>query len=248
MIVLRLLLLLLILPIGRSFGQRSLSLSEVRAELFGDHSLAPLAPALPSPSPSGEQKSVGIAILASLALPGMGELYSGSFSSGKYFLGAEGVLWLTYAVFQVYGDALRDDARAYAVAHAGISLSGKNDQFFVDLGNFANVDDYNQKRLRDRQVERLYDPALGFGWSWDSETSRLSYRDQRIASDNIYNDRKFVLAAILVNHVASAINAARSAIAHNKETAALGDLQFSARLLGTPGQVHGVELTLTKFF
>ncbi len=65
----------------------------------------------------------------------------------------------------------------------------------------------------------------------------------------MYNNRKFVVLAVLVNHVASAINAARAAIAHNKEVDnSLGDLQFGARVLGGWEQPHGIMLTVAKGF
>ncbi len=225
--------------------------AEVGADLIGSRHLSPQErlPEQTAALPAAGKKSVALAALYSLALPGMGELYAGSFSSGKYFLGAEGLLWLTYAAFQVRADALRDDSRAFAVAHAGITLKGKNDQYFVDIGNFLNLDEYNQKKLRDRDAELVYDPALGYAWNWDSDNSRASFRDQRVASDNMYNNRKFVVAAILINHVASAINAARSAVRHNNEVeGALSDLHIEAEVLGGPFGAHGMAVTVRKNF
>ena len=40
-----------------------------------------------------QKKNTGLAILYSALLPGMGELYAGDYSSGKYFTIADGVLW-----------------------------------------------------------------------------------------------------------------------------------------------------------
>src|SRR5512143_179554 len=127
--------------LAQTGGSPSLTRAEVEAELFGRARMAgqERLPGPPGPQLPEGKKSVGLAALYSLALPGMGELYAGSFSSGKYFLVAEGLLWLTYAVFQVRADALRDDSRAFAVAHAGITLQGKNDQYFVDIGNFVSI-------------------------------------------------------------------------------------------------------------
>lgn len=198
--------------------------------------------------PSPSRKSVGLAALYSLLLPGMGEWYADGFSSGKYFLIAEGGLWLTYTAFNVYGDALRDDSRSFAVAHAGVNRAGKNDQFFVDIGNFNSVSEYNDKKLRDRSLDRLYDPAQGFAWQWDTDLSRSTYRGQRVSSDNVYNNRKFVVAAVIINHVASAINAARSAISRNKELTDRADLVLGAQVMGAPGQVHGILVTIRKNF
>jgi hypothetical protein len=232
-------------------ASRTLSTFEARLDLLGPVQSSSVSTLSLSQDVSAlEKKSVGLAALYSLLIPGMGELYTGSFgSSGKFFLAAEGALWLTWGVFDVYGNSIRDDSRAFAVAHAGVNLSGKNDQFFVDLGNFVNTADYNAKKLRDREVDKLYDPAAGYAWQWDSDASRATFRDRRVASDNAYNNRKFVIAAVIINHVASAINAARAAIAHNKEIDnALGDLQFGASVLGGWEQPHGIELTVSKSF
>ncbi len=195
------------------------------------------------------KKSVGLAALYSLLIPGMGEWYAEGFSSGKYFLIAEGVLWLGYAAVEIHGNDLRDGARAYAAAHAGVDAAGKNDDFFVNVGNFTSVADYNDKRLRDREPEKLYDPLAGYSWRWENDAARLIYREQRISSENMYNNRKFVGAAILINHLVSAINAARSAIAYNNAQAeALGDLHLSTRILGGMEQPHGVLVTVARSF
>ena len=195
------------------------------------------------------KKAVGLAVLYSLLVPGMGELYAGGFGSGKYFLIAEGGLWITYAAFEIHGNDLRDGARSFAAARAGVSIAGKDDQFFVDLGNFLTMDEYNDKRLRDREPAKLYSTVAGQYWRWDSEDSRLTYREQRISSEDMYNNRKFVGAAIIINHVVSAINAARAAISYNSSLEkSLGSLELSSRVLGGPGGEHGVLVTISKTF
>ena len=40
-----------------------------------------------------ERKNPGMAVILSLLLPGMGELYAGSYDEGKIFTIADGVLW-----------------------------------------------------------------------------------------------------------------------------------------------------------
>ena len=212
--------------------------------------LLSVSPAMSPQAPlnsTTSRKSVGLAALYSLAVPGMGELYAESFSSGRYFLAAEGLLWLTYAVFDVHATGLQNDARAFAAAHAGVNPAGKSDQFYVDMGNFLTVSDYNAKKMRDRSPDLLYDPAAGYNWTWDTDQNRGMFRDQRITSENVFNNRKFVLAAVLVNHVASAINAARAAIAHNKEAdASLGDLRLEASVMGGWLHPHGILFTLSR--
>jgi hypothetical protein len=195
------------------------------------------------------RKSVGLAVIYSLLLPGMGELYAGGFGSGKFFLMGEAALWVTYAAFEIHGNDLRDGARSYAAARASVQISGKDDQFFVDVGNFATMDEYNDKRLRDRQPARLYSVAEGQWWQWDSENARLNFREQRVSSEDMYNNRKFVGAAIVINHIVSAINAARAALSFNSSLEkSLGSVELSSRVLGSPGREHGVLVTVSKSF
>ncbi len=195
------------------------------------------------------KKSVGLAVLYSLAIPGMGELYAGGFQSGKYFLGAEALLWITYAVFDVRANALQDDGRTFAAVHAGVDPAGKNDQFYVNVGNFLNTAEYNATKMRDRESDLVYDPAAGFNWSWDTDANRMAFRDQRIRADNVFNNRKFVIGAVMANHIASAINAARIVIAHNKEISdILGDLRFETSIQGGWANPQGVTLTIIRPF
>jgi hypothetical protein len=228
------------------------SLADIRCELF----TAPI-PGAPDTSVraaliatgGASRKAPALAAIYSLAVPGMGELYAGDFSSGKYFLASEGLLWLTYAAFEIYGNSVRDDARLYAVSNAGVSPAGKNDQFYVDVGNFLNVADYNDKKLRDRNPSLVYDPAAGYGWSWGSNAQRVTFRDLRVRSENMYNNQKFVGLAILINHVASAINAARAAISHNADVKdLLGYLHVGASVMGDPAAPHGIMITVSRGF
>ncbi|MDL1891624.1 hypothetical protein FBQ87_01850 [Sphingobacteriales bacterium CHB3] len=201
------------------------------------------------------RKSVGLAVLYSLLLPGLGEHYADGFSSGKYFSIAEAALWLTYITFDVYGTSLKDDAIRFAVANAGIDPTGKDAQFFVDIGNFLNTTEFDEKRNRERDPQRTYGNRAGYSWNWgpaelpQSDINRALYKDQRISGDNMLNNRKFVIAAIVINHVASAINAARMAISYNREiTEQSSHYQFKADVLGGLSNPHGVMLTVSRSF
>jgi hypothetical protein len=228
------------------------SLADVRCELLARPSGA--APdtgvaAAVREADAGVRKKPGLAAVYSLILPGMGELYAGDFSSGKYFLMSEGLLWITYAGFEIYGNSVRDDARVFAVTYAGVNPSGKSDQFYVDVSNFLNTAEYNDKKLRDRTPSLVYDPAAGFSWQWATDAQRQTFRALRVQSENMFNNKKFVGAVILINHVASAINAARAAISHNSALSSiLGDTSFSASLIGDPSAPRGLMITLTRGF
>jgi len=196
-----------------------------------------------------KKKSQGSAVLYSLLLPGMGELYAGDFGSGRYSLVAEAALWLTYASFQQYGSWFQSDARQFASIHAGASLSGKNDQYFVNMGNFNNVYDYNDQKLRERDLMDVYDPAAGYFWSWDTDADRQHFRALRVSGDKIFNNSRFVIGAILVNHIISAVNAARLVRHYNKNAdEGLGSWQIEPNSIGGLGQIDGMRLTYTQRF
>jgi hypothetical protein len=204
------------------------------------------APQLSLQSMGDQEKSVFRSVLYSLILPGMGELYAGGFESGKYFLIAESGLWLTFTSFEFYGHWVQDDARSFAASHASASIEGKDDQFFVNIGNFDNVYQYNEKKLRDRDLGSVYDPNGSFYWQWDTDASRAQFKDLRIKSDNIFNNMRFVVGGIILNHIVSAINAARIAVKKNKELA--DSWQVQTGILGSYFHPNGVVLTVRKSF
>jgi hypothetical protein len=197
---------------------------------------------------SDGKKSVPLAVLYSLLLPGMGELYAGNYNTGKYLTAAEGGLWITLIGLDRYGTWLQDDARTFAVGHAGINTNGKNDQYFVDIGNYNTIYDYNQEALRDRNPYKLYDENSTFAWTWDSRSNREYFRDVRIKSDNMFNSVNFVAAAIAINHIISAINAARVAISYNERVDHASSLEIKAGVMGGIGNPHGIMISVSKSF
>lgn len=228
------------LALHDAFAQTSKSSAEqmpFRPELFG----------LQETAASSEEKSVVLAAGLSLVLPGMGELYADNFGTGKYFLIADGVLWLTYAGLSMSSGWVQDDADIYMTQHAGASLAGKDDQFRVDVGNYLTVQEYNEAKLRARDYSRLYDPVVYY-WSWDSAPNRNEYRELRISSDELERNATFVLGALVVNRLISAFVAGRSAASYNSRVREERAWNLGARLIGPPLQPHGMELRLTVLF
>jgi hypothetical protein len=198
-----------------------------------------------------EKKSVFLAAVFSLIIPGAGEYYAEGFSRGKYFTIAETGLWLTYAGFQIYGTHERNDAREYAILKAGFLGSGKDDDYFVTIGNFDNIYQYNEKKLQDRRIDLLYDPAGGYYWQWNSTANRQRYRDLRISSDNILYNSRFVIAAVIANHIVSAISAGKAAADYNKALqATTGSVQWRLypQVVSTSGIPDGFALGIETRF
>ncbi|MGH2575287.1 MAG: hypothetical protein ACRDFC_06260 [Ignavibacteria bacterium] len=195
------------------------------------------------------KKSPGLAFLYSLLVPGMGQLYTKRFDVGKYFLIAETSLWLGFAAFTVYGNWLFNDASAYAVYHAGIIENGKDKDFFINIGNYDNVDRYNDEMLRLGEYDKVYYPGTGYDFYWDTIENRRRYREDYLSSERIHNDRLFIVGAVLLNHVVSAVSALILTNKYNSELKkGSGGISLSAGILKDYYKVHGLKLKFTKWF
>lgn len=162
-------------------------------------------------------KSRGRAFLQSLLLPGWGQHYANSKRTMRFFILTEVLTVGSYVGFRTWGNWLEDDYRAFAVTHAGVDLKGKKDDYFVDIGNFDNIADYNQAQLRDRDLIDVYRNTEAFHWQWDNSQNRDKFEDLRIRSDRASNNSEFALAAIFLNHLVSAIHSTLSVYKYNKK-------------------------------
>ena len=196
---------------------------------------------------SESQKSVVVAVIASLILPGMGEWYAGSFESGKYNLIAEGGLWLAYSGFRMHANWLQQDAQTFADQHAGANFDNKDDQYSVNIGNFISTDEYNQAKLRNRENDLVY---IGdqYQWQWDSDANRAQFKDLRIRSAEIKNNAKFIIGAVVINHLLSAFSAGRKAAAYNRSLSLLDKIEIQTYALNNGTHVDGIGLSITTKF
>jgi hypothetical protein len=201
-----------------------------------------------STSSPDSKKSVLLAVVASLLVPGMGELYAGSFESGKYHLMAEGGLWLTYAGFRKYSDWIGQDARTFANQHAGANFDKKDDQYDVNIGNFNTTEEYNQAKSRNREYDLMYS-GNSFSWDWNGvDANRLRFKELRIRSSEVKNNAKFVIAAVVVNHLLSAFSAGRRASMYNKSLSSLDEVSIQTYTMNTGFGIDGVSLSISTSF
>jgi hypothetical protein len=215
---------------------------------LADNKLEPVKENFPA---AQKKKSPGLAFLYSLAIPGMGQVYSDRFDVGKYFMISEASLWLGYAAFTIYGNWLLDDAYNFAATHAGITNDGKerDDKFYIDIGNYENYEAFNNEKLIYGEYESLYLPENGYFFWWDKVENRKKYREDKLAGDRTKNDRLFIVGAILINHIVSAISAIVLTNNYNKEiTKGSGGFVLNADVVKLGNRVDGVKLKLTKWF
>lgn len=161
-----------------------------------------------------QKKSPGLAIVYSLLLPGMGELYADAYDSGVYFTVADGVLWGTYIGMNVYGNWQKDRYISYAQTNADVTTENKDDDYYATISEYLSIDQYNDQKAFERNFDEMYDTEQYF-WKWNTSEERKVYRDMWVSSEQTLNDVRFVVWGLLINRVVSAINAVRLVSRYN---------------------------------
>jgi hypothetical protein len=160
----------------------------------------------------------------SLLLPGLGERYVGDRLKSELFMGTELALWLGVIGLEVYQDWKTDDYITFAASHANVQTEGKDHTFYVNVGNFDSIDDYNAAALRERQLKEFYRDRDRYYWKWDTPGHREQMKNIRIAADRADNAVNFVIGAIVANHIVSAIDAMWSVHRYNKNAKRVFDM------------------------
>lgn len=199
---------------GQDLNQRSLLQLKNEIKISPNNSNIELTPQnLIEP----KKKNTGLAIIYSLLLPGMGELYAESYESGKYFTIAEGVLWGTYIGINTYGNWQKDRYKSFAAANGSVIPQGKDDDYFATISEYLSIEQYNNEKALERNFADMLDENKYF-WKWTSE-DRKTYRSMWVSSEQSFNNLRFVVGALIINRIASAINAVRLVSAYNRRQA-----------------------------
>jgi hypothetical protein len=152
----------------------------------------------------------------SMLLPGGGQYYVGSGLKAKIFFGLEVGLWSAFGAFRSEGAWRADDYKLLAEAKAGADLTDKNDEFYDMLGFYESREEYNKLAGVYNRSRQYYPDDTFYFWKWDSEASRLRYRDIKNQSRSYYRKANFTLGLIAANHLISAVDAFLAARRHNR--------------------------------
>lgn len=198
-------------------------------------------------SPESEKKNPALAILYSMLLPGMGELYAGDYSSGKYFTIADGALWGAFAGFEIYGKWKENDYKSFAESKGGVNLSGKEAEYFANIGIYQSIDDYNAAMELNRDFDKTYNTAAYY-WKWGDNDQRKEYRDLWSSSESAFTNVRFVVGALILNRLISAVNAVRLVSAYNKNLSQEVTWNVSVGLNENPTLPTSITFNFVKSF
>ena len=200
-----------------------------------------------NPNISDTKKSVGLGIIYSLLLPGMGELYADAYDVGKYFTIADGILWGTFIGMNAYSSWQKDNYQSYAASRAGVDNTNKDENYYARIGEYTSIETYNDQKALERNFVEMYDEEKYF-WKWNSVEERRTYRDMWTSSEQTSNDIRFVVGGLILNRVASAINAARLVTSYNKRLEEEVSWNFSVGFMNQPNLPTSLTFNFQKSF
>jgi len=166
---------------------------------------------------AGDRKSVSKAMLLSLVLPGLGEMYVGRKSRAIGFFAAEAGIWSAFILFKQKQNWLKDDYINFALSHAGIDPEGKSDFFYDMLAFYDNRDDYNAISRAGSRDNPFFPEVPEYDWQWESNEMRQKYRDLKNSSVANKRNANFALGAALANRVISVVDAWWCAKSYNRQ-------------------------------
>lgn len=196
-----------------------------------------------SSAEAGGTKSVKKAFLYSLVLPGAGQIYTGSKLKGALFLAVEAASWIGYFSFHSKGDTKTDEFNLFADTYwsqtryedfLDTNWSVRDDDSVFNVDGDPSSGYYFTHHLPDTKTQQYYE-MIGkynefvFGWAdvapltspdldateHTTSAMRLHYMDMRHDANVAYDRATASLMVMMVNHLASAFEAALSAKRHN---------------------------------
>ena len=167
--------------------------------------LAPMLAAPPAHAVSPRK-----AFFMSLAVPGWGQYATGHPRRAAVYGAIEASGWLGVGGMRRFESIYADDYRAFAASVAGANVDGQPRTYFDDLAFYETRTLHNQvARVDDQPEPELY--GVEDDWQWPTTADRRRFRA-------VYNDAKrmdrnvsYALLVITLNHIASAIDAAKVA-------------------------------------
>jgi len=224
-------------PVMASAGEVSADPAEAQLSQDDGYSLRHIPEALPLPNVAAsfdhseaawyqdaaiepeKDLSMSRAILYSLLLPGLGELYIGNDNRAKTFFIVDGVLWTAFIVFQIQGHRREDSYQQYAQTFAGVASTGHSDDYYSAIGQFGSSDVYESELKKESRLELW--PDVGYDameryylenrvedfeeWEWSSFDNRVDYRELRSSSTLAYRRSGYFLAAAALNRVIASL-------------------------------------------
>lgn len=168
---------------------------------------------------AGEKKTTKKAVLLSLAVPGLGELYMGEKDDALRAFAIEGGIILSYLGFNRYADVLRNDYTGYAHQYSG-AKTGMDEEYYNTVEWYSSRESYNisvkeeARQLfpddRERQLKYIKDNEIspGLDWKWEDNEWQI-FRNLRKGERRALSNASYCIGVGIINRFISAIISAK---------------------------------------
>ena len=146
-------------------------------------------------------------ILKSLILPGWGEYSLGYKQRGRIMALSESLLFISILSSYSFANKFQENYKAYATQHANVNPANKNRQYWIDIGNYLSMNQFNEEHLRWRDFDATYSQYNNWEWNWDNDNNRIKFEKMRIKSDTWKLRASFLIGGMVLNHIISGIDA-----------------------------------------
>ena len=144
--------------------------------------------------------------LQSLILPGMGEFNLGYEKKAQSFFIREAALWLLCLSGKQASNWYKSDYRAFAELHSGADMNGKDYLYAVNIGHYNSMEEYNDTRARQRNMDDLYEEGEGNEWQWNNTENRIYFDKLRIQSVTYDKYASFAIGGLILHRIISMID------------------------------------------
>ena len=157
-------------------------------------------------------------VMASIMVPGLGQMIQGDRSKAQTFFVVEGAIWLSYFGFNYWGSRIDGSARAFAIDHAGANPLRSDDAYFDAVEDFLTSTEHNLMIERyaslyfpnDPELQQEYIEANAYlgedEWAWDSIPSRSYYWEKRRQAREHRRRASFMPGFAIINRIISVVD------------------------------------------
>jgi hypothetical protein len=174
-------------------------------------------------------KSPALAMVASALVPGLGQEYLGKRGRAISYYAFEAALWFSVIYCGKTADKLVGDAKNLAWKYAAqypqqFGGSGADESFWSNVGRYMDTEEYNRilELNRQAEIEKYKYLSDNLQWRWPTDSLRVEYNDIRSDASKYRVAISFLLAAVVVNHVVSFIDARVSTMSRGIRGSSLG--------------------------
>jgi hypothetical protein len=161
---------------------------------------------LASATRKSTDKSAALAMVASLALPGLGHQYLGADSRALNYYTAEALFVLGAVYSRRYSNRLFADSRHFARSWSGSQSDASRDApYWKHIGGFPDNEAYNRVMELNRTPEDKF-IAESAAWQWPDESSRERYNSLREHATAWTVVSSSFLGAMVLNRIISFID------------------------------------------